>query len=197
MRTPFFSVLGLAILCLFQTQAEVPVQPGFQQDQFAGTWFSIGFASNSQWFKEKKSEMKMCTTVVTPLEDGNLDVTSTYPKLDHCETRKSIFVRTGQPGRFNYASKRTGIQHVVTVVETNYSEYAMLLVKKANDPDAAMVTLYGRSKELRPELLEKFTQLALAEELTNDDILILPRTGKSQREIKAVFAVDQCMEETV
>lgn len=48
--------------------------------QFTGTWYSIGLASNSRWFKEKKPVIKMCTTVVTPTEDGNLDVTSTYPK---------------------------------------------------------------------------------------------------------------------
>ncbi|KAJ6633646.1 hypothetical protein lerEdw1_014340 [Lerista edwardsae] len=185
MRAHFVSVLGLAMLCLLQAQAEVPIQPGFQQDQFVGNWYGIGFASNSRWFKEKKSVMKMCTTVVTPMEDGNLEVASTYPKLDQCETRKTIFVRTAEPGRFTYTSTRTGSQHDVRVVETNYSEYALVHVKKTREAESfTMVTLYGRSKELRPELLQKFTQLALAEGLTEENILILPKT-------------DRCMVETV
>ncbi|XP_060107716.1 prostaglandin-H2 D-isomerase [Heteronotia binoei] len=175
--------LALILGCLLQTQAEVPVQPDFQQDQFLGRWYSIGLASNSRWFKEKKSVMKMCTTVVTPTEDGNLNVTSTYPKLDQCESRKSLFVPTDQPGRFSYTSLRSGSQHDVRVVETNYNEYALLSFKKNKGAETfTMVTLYGRLKVLNPELLEKFTRFALEQGLTKEDILILPRTNLCMEE---------------
>ncbi|XP_053137696.1 lipocalin-like isoform X2 [Hemicordylus capensis] len=183
MRAQIFSVL--AVFCLLQAQAEVPVQPDFQQDQFTGRWYSIGIASNSRWFKEKKSVMKMCTTVVTATEDGNLDVASTYPKHDQCETRRSVFVPTEQPGLFSFTSPRSGSQHNIRVVETNYDEYALLHAKLTKGGETfTMVTLYSRNKMARPELQEKFTQLALAEGLTEENILILPRT-------------DLCMAETV
>ncbi|XP_061460038.1 lipocalin-like [Rhineura floridana] len=177
MQAWLVSTLALALGCLLQAEAEVPVQPDFQQDQFTGRWFSIGLASNSRWFKDKKSVMKMCTTVVTPTEDGNLDVTSTYPKLDQCETRNILFIQTEQPGRFHYTSPRSGSQHDVRVVETNYSEYALLCAKMRKGAETfTMVTLYGRSKELRSDLLEKFTQLALAQGLSQENVLLLPRT---------------------
>ena len=53
--------------------------------QLTGRWYSIGLASNSNWFKEKKHLMKMCTTVISVTADGNLEVTSTYPKYGHGE----------------------------------------------------------------------------------------------------------------
>ncbi|XP_048369228.1 lipocalin-like [Sphaerodactylus townsendi] len=175
--------LALILGCLLQTQAEVPVQPDFQQNQFLGTWYSIGLASSSRWFKEKKSVMKMCTTVVMPTEDGNLNVTSTYPKLDRCETKKSLFVLTDQPGRFSYTSPWSGSKHEVRVVETNYDEYALLHAKKAKGAETStMVTLYGRRKELSQELVEKFTRFALEQGLTQESILILPRTNLCMEE---------------
>lgn len=48
--------------------------------QLAGRWYSIGLASNSNWFKDKKHLMKMCTTDIAVTADGNMEVTSTYPK---------------------------------------------------------------------------------------------------------------------
>lgn len=38
----------------------------------------------------------------------------------------------------------------------------------------------GRSKELRPDLLETFTRFSLAQGLTKDNLLILPPTGKQE-----------------
>ncbi|XP_054854380.1 lipocalin-like [Eublepharis macularius] len=178
-----FGFLALILGCLLQAQAEVPVQPNFQQDQFLGRWYSIGLASNSKWFKEKKSVMKMCTTMVTPTEDGNLNITSTYPKLDQCETRKSLFVLTDQPGRFTYISPRSGSPHEVRVVETDYNEYALVHVKKMKGTETfTMVTLYGRRKELNLGLLEKFTRFALEQGLAQENILTLPRTNLCMEE---------------
>lgn len=48
--------------------------------QLTGRWYSIGLASNSNWFKEKRHLMKMCTTIISTTAEGNLEVTSTYPK---------------------------------------------------------------------------------------------------------------------
>ncbi|XP_070811793.1 lipocalin-like [Pituophis catenifer annectens] len=167
----------LALLCLLQVQAELPVQADFQQEQFTGGWYSIGLASNSLWFKEKRQVIKMCTTVVSPTEDGNLAIASTYPKLDQCETKRTLFLRTEEPGRFTYTSPWSGSAHNIRVLETNYNEYALLgdTITKGADT-FTMVTLYGRQKQLRPELLAKFTQTALNQGLSQEDILILPRT---------------------
>lgn len=45
----------------------------------------MGLASNSPWFKEKRHLLRMCTTTISATTDGNLDVSSTYPKYGHGE----------------------------------------------------------------------------------------------------------------
>uniref|UniRef100_A0A8D0L754 Prostaglandin-H2 D-isomerase n=1 Tax=Sphenodon punctatus TaxID=8508 RepID=A0A8D0L754_SPHPU len=184
MQTVLISLLGLALSCALPVQADVPVQADFEQEKFTGRWYSIGLASNSKWFQDKKQFMKMCTTVVTPTEDGNLDVTSTYPKMDQCEKRMSVYIRTEQPGQFSYTSQRWGSQHDIRVVETNYVEYALIHTTKTKaDRTYTVVVLYGRSKDLRPELLERFTDFAKEQGLTDNEILILPKTGKKEQAV--------------
>lgn len=59
-------------------------------------------------------------------------------------------------------------------------------VKKPPSSSASLtiiVLFAGRRKELSPELLEKFTQFALGQGLTLENILILPRTSKNKLEI--------------
>ncbi|NWU69548.1 LIPO protein, partial [Pterocles burchelli] len=179
MRAMLLGVLGLALLGALHAQDSIPVQTDFQQDKFTGRWYSVGLASNSSWFKDKKQVMKMCTTIVSATADGNLEVTSTYPKGDRCETRNSLYTRTEQPGRFSYTSQRWGSKHDIRVVETNYDEYALVATSiSKNGGSFAMVLLYSRTKELSPERLERFTQFSKELGLTDDEILVLPQTGE-------------------
>ncbi|XP_014111836.1 PREDICTED: prostaglandin-H2 D-isomerase isoform X1 [Pseudopodoces humilis] len=106
MQATLLGVLGLALLSTLHAQDSIPVQADFQQDKLTGRWYSIGLASNSNWFKEKRHLMKMCTTIISTTAEGNLEVTSTYPKGDQCVTRTSLYTKTEQPGRFSYTSPR-------------------------------------------------------------------------------------------
>ncbi|KAM9596177.1 prostaglandin-H2 D-isomerase [Morphnus guianensis] len=179
MHTTLLGVLGLALLGALHAQDTVPVQTDFQQDKLIGRWYSIGLASNSNWFKEKKHLMKMCTTVISVTADGNLEVTSTYPKGDQCEKRDSLYTKTEQPGRFSYSNPRWGSKHDIRVVETNYEEYALVATQISKSTGSStMVLLYSRTKELSPERLERFTQFSREQGLTDEEILILPRTDK-------------------
>ncbi|NXE55665.1 LIPO protein, partial [Casuarius casuarius] len=183
MQATLLSILGLALLGALHAQEDIPVQADFQEDKFTGKWYSIGLASNSNWFKDKKHLMKMCTTVVSATADGNLEVTSTYPKADRCETRNSLYIKTEQPGRFSYTSPRWGSKHDIRIVETNYDEYALVATQiSKNAGTSTMVLLYSRTKELSPERLERFTQFSREQGLADEDILILPKTGKSSWE---------------
>uniref|UniRef100_A0A8C3RCS6 Prostaglandin-H2 D-isomerase n=1 Tax=Cyanoderma ruficeps TaxID=181631 RepID=A0A8C3RCS6_9PASS len=147
--------------------------------QLTGRWYSIGMASNSNWFKEKRHLMKMCTTIISTTAEGNLEVTSTYPKGDQCVTRNSLYTTTEQPGRFSYTSPRWGSKHNIHVVDTNYKEYALVATQISKSTGSSiMVLLYSRTKELSPERLEMFTQFSREQGLTDDEILILPQTDK-------------------
>ncbi|KAM6243834.1 lipocalin-like [Porphyrio hochstetteri] len=179
MHATLLGVLGLALLGALRAQDSVPVQADFQQDKLTGKWYSIALASNSHWFKEKKHLMKMCTTVISPTTDGNLEVISTYPKGDRCEKRNSLYTRTEQPGRFTYNSPRWGSKHDIRIVETNYDEYALVATQISKSTGSStMVLLYSRTKELSPERLERFTQFSREQGLTDEEILILPWTDK-------------------
>ncbi|NXX84600.1 LIPO protein, partial [Urocolius indicus] len=172
-------MVGLVLLGALQAQDDVPVQRDFQQDKLVGRWYSIGLASNSNWFKEKKQLMKMCTTVISSSADGNLEVTSTYPKGDQCEKRNSLYTRTEQPGRFSYSNPRWGSKHDIRVVETNYDEYALVATQiSKGSGSSTMVLLYSRTKELSAERLERFRQFSKEQGLRDDEILILPQTGE-------------------
>ncbi|XP_009700118.1 PREDICTED: prostaglandin-H2 D-isomerase, partial [Cariama cristata] len=140
-------VLGLTLLGALHAQDTVPVQTDFQQDKLTGTWYSIGLASNSNWFKEKKHLMKMCTTVISVTADGNLEVTSTYPKGDQCEKRNSLYTKTEQPtaahGMLSLFPAGWGSKHDIRVVETNYEEYALVATQISKSTGTStMVLLY-------------------------------------------------------
>uniref|UniRef100_A0A8D2J299 Uncharacterized protein n=1 Tax=Varanus komodoensis TaxID=61221 RepID=A0A8D2J299_VARKO len=83
--------------------------------QFSGGWYSIGLASDAPWFQEKKAVMKMrrpdqwagpprCGAERPP--GASLAQPSVSGRQDQCETRKSSFLRTEQPGLFSYTSPR-------------------------------------------------------------------------------------------
>ncbi|NWX15558.1 LIPO protein, partial [Aegotheles bennettii] len=183
MHATLLGVLGLALLGALHAQDDVPVQSDFQQDQLMGRWYSIGLASNSNWFKEKKHLMKMCTTVISATADGNLvgeQGVLPHPRGDQCEQKNSLYTKTEQPGRFSYSSPRWGSKHDIRVVETNYDEYALVATQIAKSTGSStMVLLYSRTKELSPERLERFMQFSKEQGLTDDEILILPQTGES------------------
>ncbi|XP_018412259.1 PREDICTED: lipocalin-like [Nanorana parkeri] len=175
--------LALATLYVLYVQADVPLQPDFQEDRIVGKWYGIGLASNSGWFKTKKQFLKQCSTVITPTADGNLDVVATYPKQDRCEKKSMTYIKTEEPGRFLSKSPRYGSDHIISVVETNYDEYTVMhtLKTKGNEVNT-VVSLFARGKELRPEILEKFKQTAKNYGLTDENIIILPQTDKCMTE---------------
>ncbi|KAG8447417.1 hypothetical protein GDO86_014772 [Hymenochirus boettgeri] len=171
----------LMTVCLAATcvRSEVTVQPDFQDDKILGTWYSIGLASDSNWFKAKKNIMEMCTTLIRPDPNGNLELVSTYPKGDRCERKTMNYIKTDHSGRFHYKSPRYGSDYDIRVVETNYDEFALIHSVKSKASDVSnVVFLYGRTKYLRPELIEKFQRFAKAQGLTSDQILILPHSEK-------------------
>uniref|UniRef100_A0A803JS10 Prostaglandin D2 synthase n=1 Tax=Xenopus tropicalis TaxID=8364 RepID=A0A803JS10_XENTR len=167
----------VAICCSLWVGAEVLIQPDFQKEKVLGKWYGIGLASNSNWFQGKKNHMKMCTTIITPTADGNMEVTATFPKMDRCEKKTMTYIKTEQPGRFRAKSPRYGSEHDMRVVETNYDEFILMYTLKTKGPETnQIVSLFARDKDVRPELLDKFQSFAKAQGLTDENILILPHT---------------------
>ncbi|XP_023392216.1 prostaglandin-H2 D-isomerase isoform X1 [Pteropus vampyrus] len=108
LHTLWMALVLLGALGGLQTRAEVQVsvQPHFQQDKFLGRWFTLGLASNSSWFREKKAALYMCKSVVAPAADGGLNLTNTFLRKDQCETRTLLLRPAGPPGSYSYTSPR-------------------------------------------------------------------------------------------
>ncbi|XP_032117731.1 prostaglandin-H2 D-isomerase isoform X1 [Sapajus apella] len=233
--------MGLVLLGLLgglqaAAEAQVSVQPDFQQEKFLGLWFSAGLASNSSWLREKKAALSMCKSVVAPASDGGLNLTSTFLRKNQCETRTMLLQPAESLGSYSYRSPRRrgfltppgewlllgdlftsrfwqrvlglhqesgflnlappdvwfgrvhrlywGSTYSVSVVETDYDQYALLYSQGSKGPgeDFRMATLYSRTQTPRAEFKEKFTAFCKAQDFTEDTIVFLPKTDKCMTE---------------
>uniref|UniRef100_A0ABI8AGP2 Prostaglandin-H2 D-isomerase n=1 Tax=Felis catus TaxID=9685 RepID=A0ABI8AGP2_FELCA len=181
LHTLWMGLVLLGVLGVLQTraQAQVSLQPNFQQDKFLGRWFTSGLASNSSWFREKKNALSMCISVVAPSAEGGLNLTTTFLRKDQCETRTLLLRPAETPGCYSYTSPHWGSTHDVWVVATDYEEYALLYTAGTKSPgqDFHMATLYSRTQTPRAEVKEKFSTFAKTRGFTEDAIVFLPKTG--------------------
>ncbi|KFO58566.1 Lipocalin, partial [Corvus brachyrhynchos] len=185
MQATLLGILGLALLGTLHAQDSIPVQADFQQDKLTGRWYSIGLASNSNWFKEKRHLMKMCTTIISATADGNLEVTSTYPKLDKCHKFELLFQQSGQAGHYVGLSGHLwgplGAQEKrdLHVMDTDYSHYAVLHEAQHSETEpSTALQLLTREQDVSPQLLQKFMELIPTMGLTEDMLAILPKSGE-------------------
>ncbi|XP_016019362.1 neutrophil gelatinase-associated lipocalin [Rousettus aegyptiacus] len=182
--------LGLTLLGALQTQAQastpnlipappllkVPLQRDFQDDQFQGKWYVVGLAGNAV-SKKDQDEFKMYSTTYQLKEDQSYNVTSILFRNQLCDYFTRTFVPSFQPGQFSLDNIKAypGVQsYSVRVAATNYNQFAMVFFKKVfKNEEFFKITLYGRTKELTPELKEDFVRFAKSLGLTDDHILFL------------------------
>ncbi|XP_004613436.1 prostaglandin-H2 D-isomerase [Sorex araneus] len=177
-HSPWTVLVLLALLAVLPTpaQSSVPLQPNFKQQKFLGTWFTVGLASNSTWFLEKKEKMTMCKSIVVETEDNALNMTITYFRRTQCHTWSFLLQRDGPPGRYRHTSPRWSGTREVSVVETDYERYALLYTQGSGSEgrDFLMATLYTRAESPASEALrKKFTAFTRAQGLTDQSIVFL------------------------
>uniref|UniRef100_E1B6Z6 Lipocalin 2 n=3 Tax=Bos TaxID=9903 RepID=E1B6Z6_BOVIN len=180
--------LGFTLLGALHTQARssssrllrapplsrIPLQPNFQADQFQGKWYTVGVAGNAIK-KEEQDPLKMYSSNYELKEDGSYNVTSILLKDDLCDYWIRTFVPSSQPGQFtlgNIKSYRGIRSYTVRVVNTDYNQFAIVYFKKVQRKKTYFkITLYGRTKELTPEVRENFINFAKSLGLTDDHIV--------------------------
>ncbi|XP_029857008.1 lipocalin-15-like isoform X6 [Aquila chrysaetos chrysaetos] len=92
--------LVLALLCLLQAGAEVPVQPGFNIKKFAGMWHVAAAVSNCSVFLKMKDGMKSSIATISFTPEGDLAMKLVWPLLDRCQKFELLFQRSGQAGHY-------------------------------------------------------------------------------------------------
>ncbi|XP_037350107.1 neutrophil gelatinase-associated lipocalin [Talpa occidentalis] len=193
--------LGLSLLGALQTQAQdhpstqnripapsllrVPLQPDFDDDQFQGKWYVLGLAGNN-FKKEDQGQFKMYATIYDLKEDHSYNVTSILLRNENCDYWVRTFVPSFQLGQFSLGNiKRYPglLSYTVRVASTDYKQFALVFFKKVDRRrEHFKVTLYGRTKELTPELKRKFVRFAKSLGLT-DDYIVFP------------VPIDQCIDD--
>ncbi|XP_065140449.1 lipocalin-15 isoform X1 [Paramisgurnus dabryanus] len=179
-------ILVLAIFCCmlfrthgFNTQHPIEPQSDFDLVKFAGEWYRVGLADESTFFAMFKSQLMVSKGSLKPDANGNANLTMWTMRPYGCSISVYTYEKTDVPGAFTYFSNRHKIIKDITVVETNYTDYSLVLKYKGMDKEYTQLALYGRSATPTPEVIEKFRSFALT-------------LGFSEESIVTPGAIDPC-----
>ncbi|XP_062869787.1 prostaglandin D2 synthase a [Trichomycterus rosablanca] len=160
-------------MAVFLTGIHADVQPqkNFDLKKFAGKWYRVGLAYDSPSFARYRKKLTVCMGLVEPTETGDVIMTVWKTKSSTCQKEVFRYEKTTSPGMFTYFSTRHNKVKDITVVETNYTEYALIFKYKKFNKEYSQVSLYGRTQKLRPELLEKFKRYARQQGFSEESII--------------------------
>ncbi|KAG9261804.1 lipocalin [Astyanax mexicanus] len=157
--------------CLQYT--DIQPQPDFDVEQFSGEWYRVGMAYESPLFIKYKDRLLISKGHLDATVNGSASLsmwTMTGPKK--CTPSYYDYEKTDVPGLFTYFSERHKIEKDITVVETNYTDYGLVLKYKKMEKEYTQVALYSRTPVLRPELEDKFRTYALSLGFSAESIAI-------------------------
>ncbi|XP_022624168.1 neutrophil gelatinase-associated lipocalin [Seriola dumerili] len=173
MRTTVVAVV-MVMLCVMMVHADVKPQRDFNLQRFAGRWYRVGLAYDSPSFVPYRDKLKASMGIITPLTNGNVNLTMWEATPLGCHSKLYQYEKTNVPGQFTYFSSRHNMVKDITVVDTNYTEYALVLKHKVFNSEYTQVALYGRSQRVRTEVISKFKALALSRGFSRESILTPP-----------------------
>ncbi|XP_071622259.1 lipocalin-15-like isoform X1 [Heliangelus exortis] len=171
--------LALTLLCLLQAVAEVPLQPNFNAEKFAGMWRVTAVASNCPVFLKMKDDMKSSTATISITSEGDLAMTLVWLLMGKCQKFEVLFQHSKEAGHYLAAQE----QKELHVMETDYSHYAILHeVQRGGQEPSTGLQLLTRDQNVSPQLLQKFKEL-------------IPSMGLAEEMLAVLPASDQCMAE--
>uniref|UniRef100_I3JKI3 Lipocalin/cytosolic fatty-acid binding domain-containing protein n=1 Tax=Oreochromis niloticus TaxID=8128 RepID=I3JKI3_ORENI len=122
---------------------------------------------------EIAGKMKMGTYVITPLPNGNLDLSYTSVYNGTCRKMEKVAKKTDVPGKFRHISQSDEL----LIVDVKYEEYTLTYSINTKGNETYFVNkLDGRSVDLSA-VQEKFRQFSLQTDFLPENIFILPKSG--------------------
>ncbi|CAJ1070885.1 prostaglandin D2 synthase a [Xyrichtys novacula] len=170
-------VAVVMVMCGMVARADVKPQKDFNLQRFAGKWYRVGLAYDSPGFVPFRDKLKASMGLITPLANGNVNLTMWDALPMGCIRRVYQYERTNTPGQFTYFSARHNMVKDITVVDTNYTDYALVLKHKVFHREYTQVALYGRSQTVRNNVIQKFKAFALGRGFSAASILTPPPAG--------------------
>lgn len=164
----------MVMLCVMMVDAEVKPQRDFNLRLFAGRWYRVGLAYDSSSFALFRDKVKASMGSVTLLPNGNVNLTMWDATTLGCQRKVYNYEKTSVPGQFTYFSTRHNIVKDITVVDTNYTDYAVVLKNKVFNREYTQVALYGRTQTVSSGIIVKFKTFALSQGFPRDSILTPP-----------------------
>ncbi|KAM6975550.1 neutrophil gelatinase-associated lipocalin [Tautogolabrus adspersus] len=172
MRTTAVAVV--MVMCGVMVHADVKPQRDFSLQRFAGRWYRVGLAYDSPKFIPFRDKLKASMGMVTPLPNGNVNLTMWDATPAGCLSKVYQYEKTNTPGQFTYFSTRHNTVKDITVVDTNYTDYALVLKNKVFNREYTQVALYGRSPTVRHNIINRFKAFALSRGFPAASILTPP-----------------------
>ncbi|KAI5088292.1 prostaglandin-H2 D-isomerase isoform X1, partial [Silurus meridionalis] len=130
---------------------------------FTGEWYRVGWAYDHPLVIKYKSTFLVSRGHLIANEHGGANLTMwTMNSQKTCDVSSYMYKKTELPGAFTYFSQRHKIEKDITVVETNYTDYGVVLKYKNMNKEYTQLALYGRKPELPIELVEQFRSFALS-----------------------------------
>ncbi|XP_063113715.1 neutrophil gelatinase-associated lipocalin-like [Cavia porcellus] len=194
----------LILLVVIQTKAEgaspnrkpsllnVPLQPDFQDDQFQGKWYAVGVADNTiQNGNERNLTMYSINYELKANHSFNVNTTL----LSQDGDSPVIPVRAGMTLSIYTAVKRGTLSYIMRVADTDYNQFAIVYVEKnvifqwyfestlyASVPlgYSPVILTTGRTKELSPELKERFINFTTSVGFAENNIVFTVPTSNDQ-----------------
>ncbi|XP_047425385.1 prostaglandin D2 synthase a [Mugil cephalus] len=172
MRT---AAAAMVMSCLMMMlQADVKPQRDFSLQRFAGKWYRVGFAYDAPGFAPYRDKVKVSMGIITPLPSGNANLTMWDATPLGCLSQVYQYEKTSVPGQFTYFSTRHNMVKDITVVDTNYTEYAFVLKHRVFNREFTQVALYGRTRRLKNDVIQRFTAYALSHGFPRESIVLPP-----------------------
>uniref|UniRef100_A0A8D0FX38 Protein AMBP n=1 Tax=Strix occidentalis caurina TaxID=311401 RepID=A0A8D0FX38_STROC len=152
----------------------------FFSRQMYGKWYDIAIGTTCIWMKNYKEKFSMGTLVLGPgTSTDQISTASTRLRQGDCTHISGEYQKTSTPGKYTYYNPKWDVSIRSYVLRTNYEEYAVILMKKKSSfGPSTTLKLYGRSPDLREDLIEAFQQLALEMGIPADSIFILANRGR-------------------
>ncbi|XP_030004210.1 protein AMBP-like [Sphaeramia orbicularis] len=161
----------------------IPTQDNFDLERFLGKWYEVAVVSNCPHYMQRKTG----NPVIVALEmqhvtsESNVTMTASLFRNGLCKKTLTDYSLTDTPGRFFYHIARLGVDVDAFVVQTNYDEYALMILLSteiSSGNKTTIVKLHSRSKDVSPTVLEDFKTLVRQQGIDDNTIIMNQDKGE-------------------
>ncbi|KAI4891895.1 hypothetical protein NFI96_015854 [Prochilodus magdalenae] len=156
--------------------------------QMSGKWYLLTVASRCEHLLKKGFKVEGTTIFLTAPASANSPLKlSTLTKHNYqCWEIQQHYETTKSSGRFLLKGNMPAMNIEISVIDTDYSSYAVLLYKRMNK---ITLKLYGRSTQIPDAIVDKFEEIAKKHNMGLDVIFQFPDYGKARIIITKLHSV--------